>query len=83
MNNKRLPLWLVLLLLIEVVTVSVFLAPVIVFLGVFDRLLDLWSRLAGSPHVDDATPPLAEAVMRDEWVRGVELWLESVKGKHE
>jgi hypothetical protein len=84
MANKRLPLWLVLLLLIEVVTVSVFLAPVIVFLGVFDWLLNLWSRLAApAPHVDEATPPLLKEIERDEWVRGVELWLEMVKGKHE
>jgi hypothetical protein len=83
MNNKRLPLWLVLLLLIEVVTVSVFLAPVIVFLGVFDWLLNLWSRLAASPHVDEAAPPLLAEIERDEWVRGVELWLEMKKGKHE
>jgi hypothetical protein len=43
----------------------------------------LISRLA-PPHVDEATPPLlAEQILRDEWVRGVELWLEMVKGKHE
>jgi hypothetical protein len=34
---------------------------------------------------DDPSPagntPLAEQIMRDEWVRAVELWLEMKKGK--
>jgi hypothetical protein len=44
-------------------------------------------RLAGSSHVDDdhspTEKPLAEQILRDEWVRGVELGLEMKKGKHE
>jgi hypothetical protein len=54
-----------------------------VFLGVFDWLINAWSRLAAPPHVDEAAPPLLAEIERDEWVRGVELWLEMVKGKHE
>jgi hypothetical protein len=54
----------------------------------FVTFLSGWlPRPAPAPHVDDdhspTDTPLVEQILRDEWVRGVELWLEMVKGKHE
>jgi hypothetical protein len=45
----------------------------------FVTFLSGWLPRPAPPHVDEATPPLLKEIERDEWVRGVELWLEGVK----
>jgi hypothetical protein len=76
---------------------KLFTTSLLVLLGILAGLLTVlllpwlfsgWlPRPAPAPHVDDdhspTDTPLVEQIMRDEWVRGVELWLEMVKGKHE
>jgi predicted lysophospholipase L1 biosynthesis ABC-type transport system permease subunit len=70
--------------LLVLLGVALGLLTVLLLPWLFVTFLSGWlPRPAPAPHVDEAAPPLLAEIERDEWVRGVELWLEMKKGKHE
>jgi hypothetical protein len=70
--------------LLTLLGVALGLLTILLLPWLFVTFLSGWlPRPVQAPHVDEAAPPLLKEIERDEWVRGVELWLEMVKGKHE